>query len=273
MPGRRSKRNSNSRQPAVWHGGPNNDPATRTVVHHNVASRSLFSWRMVSGAIAVVMIVLLLMFFSADAFYVRNISVGGLQYLTKEEVFAFSDIANTHIFWVDPQQVRKNLLRSPSIADARVSVAWSPALLQVVVEERIPAIQWEQSGAAIWVDIQGRLMAQRSDDPSLIKIIAESGSIDETIGDTGQIDVNIVYGALQLQDLLGIDILRYNAGKGLGFLNEAGWDVWFGVGFNMSEKVLIYQSIVDSLNARGIQPGQINVSNPDAPYYDVLWGR
>ncbi len=43
-----------------------------------------------------------------------------------------------------------------------------------------------------------------------------------------------------------------------------------GTGTDMPEKVLIYNAIVGNLQARGIIPNEINVANPDAPFYSVL---
>ena len=41
----------------------------------------------------------------------------------------------------------------------------------------------------------------------------------------------------------------------------------------MPEKLLIYEAIVENLVARQIVPSEMNVVNPDAPYYSVLQGR
>jgi len=79
---------------------------------------------------------------------------------------------------------------------------------------------------------------------------------------------------LQLRSLFpNIEVLRYHPHKGLGYQDGRGWEVWFGIGTDMPEKILIYEAIVANLQARGIQPGEVDVSNPDAPYYSVLWGR
>src|SRR5687767_12025459 len=80
----------------------------RPVVEHSEPRRSPVKWRLFSGMIVVTLALVLLLFFSADAFYVRSIAVGGMKYLTKEEIFAYADIANVHIFWINPEQVREN---------------------------------------------------------------------------------------------------------------------------------------------------------------------
>jgi hypothetical protein len=244
----------------------------RPAVEHSEPRSTAVNWRLLSGAIVVCLSVILVMFFTADAFYVRSVAVGGLKYLTKEEVFALTNIANVHIFWINPGDVREKLMESPSIADARVTLGWPPNMVNIVVEEREPVLVWEQGDTAIWVDLQGRIMVQREDRPELIRI-ATQGAVDQG-KDTGHVDEEIVFGALQLQELMpDTPLLLYDANKGLGFRNTYGWDVWMGVGTGMPEKYQIYQTLAAGLVARGIQAGEVNITNPDAPYYNVLWGR
>jgi hypothetical protein len=86
--------------------------------------------------------------------------------------------------------------------------------------------------------------------------------------------VDVVNGALQLRTLFpNLQVLRYHPEKGLGYQDEHGWEAWFGTGTDMPEKMQIYQAIVANLQSRGIQPESVDVSNPDAPHYSVLWGR
>jgi cell division septal protein FtsQ len=245
----------------------------RTIDHSAPRHRG-FEWRIVSFAIVVVMSAVLSFFYASDAFYIRSISVGGLRYLTKEEVFAFADIANMHIFWVNPQDVRANLMRSPSVADARVWLSWPPQMVNIIVEEREPALVWEQSGTAIWVDIQGRIMAQRQDRPDLVRISADMSVSDGPLGESGRVAQAVIVGALQLQNLMPeVRTWRYDPVRGLGFVNSNGWQVWFGTGASMSEKLAIYNTLASDLLARGIQAGEVNIVDPDHPFYTVMWGR
>jgi hypothetical protein len=204
------------------------------------------------------------MFFATDAFYVHSISVGGLRYLTKEEVFTFANIANMHVFWLDPEEVRRSILREPTIADATVFIGWPPDMVQIIIEEREPALIWVQAGVAVWIDLQGRKMALREDRDDLLRVVVDG--IEGELGDNVPIPVEIVNGALQLGELLpDIELLRYNPIKGLGYQSPNGWEVWFGTGTNMQQKFIVYQGIERDLIARGRIPYEINVA--DAPYY------
>ena len=117
-------------------------------------------------------------------------------------------------------------------------------------------------------------MNARRELPDLIRIDASIGAFDEPLTDGTQLDENIVYGALQIQELLPeATSLNYDPIKGLGWTNPNGWQIWLGEGIGMDEKIKIYQELVQNLVSRGIQPGEINVANPYAPFYTVLWGR
>jgi hypothetical protein len=268
----REGRRRSGRLPGVWHGDAVPvDAEARPTVQHGARGRVLVGWRFFSGVMIFCLLLVLFLFFSADAFYVHSVAVGGLEYLSKEEVFALADIANMHVFWIDPAQVRESLLRSPTIAEASVQVGWPPQMVQIVIQERQPALVWEQSGVATWIDVQGRVMQLREDRPDLMRI--GDYVTDGPLAPNTRIDTDIVTGALQLRELwTNIEVLRYDPHKGLGYQDGRGWEVWFGVGTNMPDKRLIYDAIVRDLLARGIQPVEINVANPDAPYYSVGGG-
>ena len=54
---------------------------------------------------------------------------------------------------------------------------------------------------------------------------------------------------------------------------SGGWDAWFGTGTDMPNKLLIYNALVERLQARGIQPNVISVADPNAVYYSTVLGR
>jgi len=107
-----------------------------------------------------------------------------------------------------------------------------------------------------------------------VRVSAEGVLDSGPLGEDGRLNVDVVYGALQLQELRpDVELWRYDTMRGLGFRNANGWDVWLGTGTNMTEKLRIYESIANNMQSRGIQPGEINVVDPDAPFYTVIFGR
>ena len=111
--------------------------------------------------------------------------------------------------------MRKAVLRSPTIADATVTVGWPPNMVQIIVQEREPAVVWDQAGVPTWVDIQGRVMLQREERPDLVRIVAEDS--DGPLGPNVQVPLDVVTGALQLKALRpNIDVLRYDVKRDWG---------------------------------------------------------
>ncbi len=133
-----------------------------------------------------------------------------------------------------------------------VTVGWPPNMVQIIVQEREPAVVWDQAGVQTWVDMQGRVMLQREERPDLVRIVAEDS--DGPIGPNVQVPLDVVTGALQLKALRpNIDMLRYDVEKGLGYQDGRGWEAWFGTGTDMPEKLLVYEAMVDNLVARQIR--------------------
>ena len=222
---------------------------------------------------------ILVLFFSSDLFYVRSIQVRGNDFLAREEVFAFASIADYHMFWLDPAEIRDNVLRSSSIADVTIELGWPPNLITILVQERQPAIVWSEAGNETWIDIQGRTMPARSAMPDVLRVNVVVDAFDglaATITDLRDLDQEMVLGALRLQEFLppGTD-LDYDPVNGLGWTNSRGWQIWMGIdsSVGMSKKIKEYQAYIDNLISRGIEITELNIANPDAPFYKVLWGR
>ena len=54
-------------------------------------------WRVVSGIIVLSLLMVLALFTSSDAFYVNSIAVGGLRYMTSNEIFSLTNVTGLHI--------------------------------------------------------------------------------------------------------------------------------------------------------------------------------
>ena len=79
---------------------------------------------------------------------------------------------------------------------------------------------------------------------------------------------DVLDGARQLRELRpNIEKLYYRGDSGLSYQDGRGWRVYFGAGTDMNQKLVIYETIVDDLMARGLTPQYISVSNQEKPYY------
>ncbi len=268
----RDSRRRQVREPGIWRGALAS-AARRDLQHGGFRGSAFPGWRLLSALIALTLAVVLVLFFVIDVFYVRTISVEGLDNLTREEVFALADVANLHIFAVNPATVRANILRSSSVAAARVQLGWPPDLVQISLEERQPALVWEQAGVTTWIDLQGRVMLQREERSDLLRVNA-LGSLEGPPGPNLKLDASIVSGALLLHALVPqLEQLRYHPDNGLGYTAAGGWQVWLGTGAGMMDRIQVYDALVSDLVRRGIQPTEINVANPHAPFYSLAGGQ
>lgn len=242
------------------------------------------SWRLFSGAICIVLFGVLYFFLSNDAFRIHAIYVGyagPTHYVDKSEIFGVSGTFNQQIFWADATDIEKQLEGFTQIASANVSIGW-PNLVQITVTERQPALVWEQSGQRVWVDVRGRVMKLRQDLPELVRVVVEKPSkdvhlskcerqgMDTALGTESCIDQDTVNGVLQFKALYpNVTEVVYDPIKGLGYHEGSGYTLWFGNGVDIPTKMAVFSALSANLQARGIQPVEINVANPDAPYYNV----
>lgn len=253
---------------------PNRQSAARMERFQTVAR-----WRVISAVMLIMFGLILILFFTSDLFYVRSIQVRGNDFLAREEIFAFSNIADFHMFWLDPDEVRSNVLRSSSIADVEVELGWPPNLVTLLVQERQPAIIWSEAGNETWIDIQGRIMPARAAMPDVLRINVVVDAFDgpaATLTDLKKLDKDLVLGALRLQEFLPAGTnLDYEPINGMGWTNERGWQIWMGIdtGAGMSERIKAYQAYIKNLDSRGIEVSELNIANHDAPFYRLLWGR
>lgn len=239
------------------------------------------SWRWLSTTISAFLIAILYLLWNNPSFRVDAISVGGERYLTPEQVFEATDIANQRIFELDAQKIETHLESNPSIADAQVRIGW-PNTVSVFITEREPQLIWEQGNLSVWVDIKGVVMFQRELREDLPRVTyPEAGLSPLGAGDT--IDPNIIAGALELYEisqnpvlqrqilqgeprLSRIDVFLYDPVKGLGFREEGNWMAWFGTGSDMERKLQIYDAIVRA-NSPMISFLEVDVSDPDYPTF------
>ncbi len=261
------------RAPGVLHRSAPGTAPKRSAPVRRERSRVVSRWRVSSAVIFVLFSAILLLIFTSDVFYVRSIQVRGNTHISREEVFAFSDIADYHMFWLDPEQIRQRVSRSSSIADIAIELGWPPNLVTIIVQERQPAIVWSDGGKETWIDLQGRVMRARAEMPNLLHVNLISDRYDGPKPSAEEFSGDMVLGALRLREILPEgEHLSFHPAHGLGWTNELGWQVWMGSDSAsvMGEKVNLYNLLVENITGRAIPIAELNIANPEAPFYRVL---
>lgn len=240
-----------------------------------------------------------------DRFYLNYIPVQGATSLDINHVVAESGLAGRHIFAADPQEAADELSQMGGVVTATVTLHWPNDVL-ITLREKPPLATWQEADGTYWVDEDGGLTVARAQTVGLLNIVSEidttagrrttlddesetggrpadepsedddaeaataedSEAIDELDTQVAFIPRTVLEGALQLRELRpNIDKLYYKPSGGLSYQDGRGWRAYFGVGRDMHQKLVVYETVVAQLMERGIRPEYISVSNQYKPYY------
>lgn len=202
-----------------------------------------------------------------QTFFVADVIVHGSVTLSPEALIEASGVGGRHIFWVDPCEVAHRLVEMPNLLAATVEVGW-PNQVEIAVTERIPVLAWDQRGQRFWVDEQGILMQARQERFDVLVILSQES---EELTPGARIPIEVLEGALQLKHLRpNIVSLYYDRENGLSYQDGRNWRAYFGLGQDMNQKLAIYETLVDDVMARELQPEYISVINKEKPYYRVV---
>jgi len=259
----------------------------------NAIRRFVFSARWISLGLLALTVYALVLIGLDEHFYLTVIPVEGTASIAPAEVVAASGLAGAHIFSADPNQAAARIAEVPGVISATVRLHW-PNQVLIQLGEDSPIAVWQEGNMEYWVTDNGRLIPARSDALGLLVIESEmpvtekAGALrqptlqeaDDIAGDDPEnsqpaeeaslafIPEEVLAGAMQLRDLRpNIERLYYRRSSGLSYQDGRGWRVYFGAGDDMHQKVIIYETIVAELQARGITPAYVSVSNKEKPYY------
>jgi hypothetical protein len=248
-------------------------------------------WRAVSLLMVLMTAACLVLMWKAPVFQVNSLQVIGLERLTMSDLNAVARTAGKSIFTVNPSNVDEALHQAfPELSKIAVKVNL-PASVKVVVNERVPVIDWVQDGNEMWVDADGYSFPVRGTiSTTVVKVeghgsppaidmgdpasmediqIASQVPITTTTVPTLRLSPDLVAAILSLGSKMPPDtLLVYDSEHGLGWNDPKGWDVFFGAeDEDMDMKLAVYQSLVERLESQGIQPALISVEYVHAPYY------
>lgn len=237
-----------------------------------------FSWRVCSGLMVVLMAMALVLLLFSPAFQADVVEVEGLQRLTLNDLLLVLDVTGQPIISLNPVKMRAELLQAfPDLKEARVHINL-PASVSIEVIERQPVLIWERGGETMWVDEEGVVFLPRGEfDAPLATIKAEAmpfvqppdSSEDAALQVKEQLDPKLVQVLLSMRQYMPEGTtMTYDPAHGLGWNDERGWQVFFGSNLEaMEQKLIVYQAIVDRLEAEGVRPVLISLEYLHAPYF------
>ncbi|GIK55707.1 MAG: hypothetical protein BroJett015_13700 [Chloroflexota bacterium] len=238
----------------------------------------IFSARWVSMLLLAMVVYALILIGLDEQFYVATIPVDGAGAIPAAEIVTASQLARQHIFAADPGGAAAGILAVPGVLSATVTVQW-PNQVHIQIKEDSPTAVWVEGGNQYWVMANGRLLPARADVLGLLVIEAEGMQPVATAIPTAEnnsvptastafVPADVLAGAQQLRALRpNIDRLYYQPGNGLSYQDGRGWRAYFGSGWDMEQKLVVYETIIEQLQSRGITPAYVSVANQERPFY------
>jgi cell division septal protein FtsQ len=228
--------------------------------------RILLSARWLSSGLLALCLLALFLIGEDDSFYLSSIPVEGISAISAREIVEASGLGGAHIFAANPAEAAANVSQVTGIISATVTLHW-PNQVLIEVAEDTPVALWHQADELYWINAHGHLAPARRDVPDLLRIYSEQPEPPEVFAFVPQ---DVLYGALQLVELRpNIDRLYYHPAGGLSYQDGRGWRGYFGAGTDMGQKLVVYETIVADLVARGITPEYISVGNQAKPFYKL----
>jgi cell division protein FtsQ len=258
-------------------------------------------WRLASFLLLALLVFALYTLWNSPIYRVETAQVAGLQRLSSTAVNAVAGVSGQPVFAVDTDSVQQSLLQAfPEFSAVSVYVEL-PNTVVVTVTERVPVLIWRQDGRSSLVDAQGMLFPARNETVEMpYPVVEASGSppslspLPVSSPDLQDLAANLPVGLatwntageavpflseemvsailLMAEKAPEKAVLVYDAGRGLGWRDQRGWDVFFGnvlgsASSSMDVKLRVYKAILDRLKAEDVKPALISVEYVDAPYY------
>lgn len=207
-------------------------------------------------------------FARSDQFKVDQITVEGNAMLPAAQIRSLAGIEGQSIFFLDPMQIKSTLEGTAEVKEATIKMAW-PNRVEVTIDERYPAVEWNDAGRIWWLSVDGVAYVQHGEGRSLIKVQSEQSYLQ--VGEDAQAPVvnpALMRSVASLsKQLPEVTSWNFSPVHGLGFIDEHGWQIFFGTSGDIPMKVRIYESIAEKIISDGLQVVMISVEDSDAPYY------
>ncbi|HHH81576.1 MAG TPA: FtsQ-type POTRA domain-containing protein [Chloroflexi bacterium] len=211
-----------------------------------------------------------LQFLQSPAYRLVQPEIGGAQMLTPASERICAGVEGQSLFLVDPRAVEGRLEEVAEVEEATVTLGW-PNRVRIALREREPLAAWDAGGRIWWISTDGVAYIQHGERNDLIHIQSDDGVLNfEGTPQDPVISPTVLEAAETLQrEFPQVGAWRFDRQRGLGFVDEKGRRVYFGIEGDMRVKVSIYRAIAARLDERGQTATLISVEDAAAPYFSV----
>ncbi len=237
-------------------------------------------WRLLSFSLASLLGAALYSAWTSPAFEAAVPQVSGNHYVSSDEIDAVLNIRGMPLFILLPADLEFRLrMNFPELASAKVNLV-PPNRVIVEVSERKPVVEWQQGGEYTWIDANGVAFRPRGAAEGLITVSAlappdSAGTAANQVSGTNPITPSLFIGPDVVSAITTLasrvpqgSSMVYDPHYGLGWADGRGRQVYFGSDASqMALKLEVYQSLVNTLAQKSIDPAFISVQYANAPYY------
>ena len=203
----------------------------------------------------------------SSQFHIAEVIVSGSELVAAEDIAATIDVAGVNAFAVRGRRLERILRADPAIASATVR-ARLPDSIDVVIQERVPAVLWDANGRTLLADATG-LTLRDGVRPGLPIIHAPDGPAPDP---GGRVDPEVVRMAQSLTPRLEVEglaggQLEYRPTTGASVVLPDSARVALGSPDELEHKLAAYQAIRAYLDQTHTQARFIDVRFLERPYF------
>lgn len=224
--------------------------------------------RWLSGVLLVICIWLAKLLLASGTFRVEPPIITGATLLTPAQVSSIARINGISAFVIDPDQVVSRLREYPEVAQAEVVIRW-PNRIEININERRPEVEWLDGGRVWWISSDGIAFLGNGANDGLVQVVSSEPWLQITSDPLAPVvDPNLIHSALALRaQMPELEVLLFDAEKGLGLEDPRGWKAYFGTQGDIALKIQVYKAITENISAQGVAPTLVCVEDESAPYY------
>ncbi len=199
-------------------------------------------------------------------FQLTTVLVAGNDLAPADQIAAALPLQGTNLFLVRGLQLAKIVEKNPTVAQAWIR-PHLPNLLVIDIEERQPAVVWDQGEAQWLVDGDGRVLA-----PGARPLATISASPEAALGPGQQVDAGAVHMAravtARLAELgLAASKLEYDPARGMAIIVDGAYRVELGFGDQLDARLEAFETIRRYLQQSHTPVQLIDVRFLERPYF------